>query len=74
MPNPDQNVGSADEGPGDGLAVVIEIFAIGLRRALVRQHGWNESLNHRESLLGVALGDQAGISADAPANGAKEIA
>jgi hypothetical protein len=53
---------------------VIHMLVVGFRRALARQHGWNESLNPRESLLGVALGDQAGISADAPAYGAKETA
>jgi hypothetical protein len=58
----------------DDMHAVICVLATGLRRVLARQHGWNESLNPREGLLGVALGDQAGISADAPANGAKETA
>ena len=59
---------------GNHMKPVIDALTIGLRRTLARQHGWNESLNPREGLLGVALGDQAGISADAPANGAKETA
>jgi hypothetical protein len=53
---------------------VVSVLAMALSRALARQHGWNESLNPRDDLLGVALGDQAGISADAPTNGAKETA
>jgi len=59
---------------GDHMKPVVDALTVGLRRALARQHGWNESLNLREGLLGVALGDQAGISADAPANGAQETA
>ena len=58
----------------DLVVAVVGILATGLRRALARQHGWNESLNPREALLGVALGDQTGISADAPTDGAKETA
>ena len=52
----------------------VGLLTTGLLRALVRRHGWNESLNPREGLLGVALGDQAGISADAPNDGAMETA
>lgn len=60
-----------DEKP-DSTAVVL--LAVALTRALARQHGWNESLNPREGLLGVDDGDQPGISAEAPTDGAKEIA
>jgi len=74
MSSPECSLESSVNGNGDHLGIAVGIFATGLRRALTRQHGWNESLNPREGLLGVDLGDQDGISADAPANGAKETA
>lgn len=74
MFSPKEPEESSGDGPGEHLAIAVSLFSMGLHRALARQHGWNESLNPRESLLGVALGDQAGISADAPTDGAKETA
>lgn len=65
---------SHGDGLGEYLGVASKLIAVGLRRALARSHELNESLNPREGLPGVDVGDQARISADAPANGAKETA
>ncbi len=54
--------------------ITLRLLAVGLQRACARQPRLNESVHPGESLFGVALGDQAGISADAPADGVKETA
>lgn len=58
----------------EGGRIAVQLLALGLRRALNRPHGGNESLHREEGLLAVALGDQAGISADVPTEGNKETA
>ncbi len=50
----------------------IPILALGLRRALARQHGWNESLLGHATQVVVASEDLTRISPDALQPGAPE--
>lgn len=58
----------------DELPVVSHLLATGLRRAIARRHGWNESLLAHATQVCVATGNQTRMSPNAPRLGATETA